>query len=256
MNLAVIDAPSGPPGWEESRAHLIRIVDPSGRAVAWLAPEYGAMCAGFAVRASGQRGMRWTQIFHAIEPLSPAPKAPPPSPLLAASGCIVHCGLRVGSSLPVQPWQYIARDPTAVVMETVISTNGDDCRYGDGDSSLHLRLTARLDDAELMLDLEADNTGTRAISPHLAFHVSFAPECTGSTGASLQFVTTMTTTTTMGQYAQEMVTSSDRIVFASNGYASALPTDTVPLEPGARVRIGIAFRAMVNNDGSRDVMHR
>lgn len=240
MNLAVIDAPPGPPGWEESRAHLIRIVDPSGRAVAWFAPEYGAMCAGFAVRASGQRGVKWTQMFHAIEPPSPAPKPLLP---LAASGCIVRCALRADSPLPMQSWQYIARDPTAVVMETAIPTNGDDCRCGDGDSSLHLRLTARLDDATLMLDLEADNTGTRAISPHLVFHVFFAQRFTESTGVSLQLVTT----TTMGQYAQRLVTGPD---IASDEYVSALPTDTVLLEPGARVRIGIVFRAMVNDDDS------
>lgn len=240
MNLAVIDAPSGPPGWEESCAHLIRIVDPSGRAVAWFAPEYGAMCAGFAMRASDRRGVKWTQMFHAIEPPSPAPKPLPP---LAANGCIVRCALRADSPLPMQSWQYIARDPTAVVMETTIPTNGDDCRCGDGDSSLHLRLTARLDDATLMLDLEANNTGTRAISPHLAFQVSYAQRLTGNTGASLQFVTT----TTMGQYAQSLVTSPD---IASDEYVSALPTETVPLEPGGRVRIGIVFRAMVNDDDS------
>jgi len=251
MNLAVIDAPSGPPGWEESRVHLIRIVDPLGCAVAWFAPEYGAMCAGFAVRASGRRGMKWTQMFRTIEPPSLAPLAPP---LLAASGCIVRCALRADSPLPMQPWHYTARDPTAVVMETVIPTNGDDCRCGDADSSLHLRLTARLDDAALMLDLEADNAGTRAISPQLAFQVSYAQRLTGSTGASLQLVTT--TTTTMGQYAQGLVTNLDRTVFASDGYASALPTDTVLLGPGERVQIGIAFRAMVNDDDPRDSICR
>lgn len=253
MNLAVIDAPSGPPGWEESRTHLIRIVDPSGRAVAWFAPEYGAMCAGFAMRVSGQRGMKWTQMFHAIEPPSPAPKPLKALLPLPASGCIVRCVLRADFPLPMQSWQYVARDPTAVVMETAISTNGDDCRCDDRDSSLHLRLTARLDDAALMLDLEADNTGTRVISPHLAFHVSFARRFTESTGASLQLVTTTTTTATMGEYAQKLVTSPD---IASGEYVSALPTDTVLLEPDGRVRIGIVFRAMVNDDDLRNVMHR
>ena len=243
MNLAVIDAPPGPPGWEESRAHLIRIVDPLGRAVAWFVPEYGAMCAGFAVRASGQRGVKWTHMFHAIEPPSPAPKPLKALLPLPASGCIVRYALRADFPLPMQSWQYVARDPTAVVMETVIPTNGDDCHCGDGDSSLHLHLTARLDDAALMLDLEADNAGTRAISPHLVFQVSFAQRFTESTGASLQLVTTAT----MGGYAQRLVTSPD---IASDEYVSALPTETVPLEPGGRVRIGIVFRAMVNDDDS------
>ncbi len=166
MNLAVIDTPSCPPGWEESRAQLIRIVDPSGCAVAWFAPEYGAMCVSFAVRASNQHGTKWTPILHSMEP-----RESPQSQ--SESGCVVRYVLSSGSPKPIQPWRFLARDPTALTMETVVlAASGD--RGGEGDDGLYLHLTAHLDDATLVLDLQAQNQGAQAISPQIAFHVTLA----------------------------------------------------------------------------------
>ena len=47
------DTPTGPPGWAGQGANLVRIVDPTGRAIAWLAPGYGGNCVGYAVRREG-----------------------------------------------------------------------------------------------------------------------------------------------------------------------------------------------------------
>ena len=44
------DLPAAPPGWDEASRPPIRIVDPMGGAVAWLPPDVGAICVGFAVR--------------------------------------------------------------------------------------------------------------------------------------------------------------------------------------------------------------
>ncbi|PZR85343.1 MAG: hypothetical protein DLM67_25900, partial [Candidatus Nephthysia bennettiae] len=113
----MIDTPLGPPGWEDARAHLVRIVDPLGRAVAWFAPDFGGTCVGFAVRPSGRREGGWVHVLHSAgtDDLRDS---------LDVSGLRVSYALKptsprsviadpLGSPLPTQPWQFIERDPTA-----------------------------------------------------------------------------------------------------------------------------------------------
>lgn len=178
MRQAVFDTPAAPPGWEGSGVDLIRIVDPLGGAIAWLAPDLGANCVGFAVRTSRGRDVGWTHILR-----SGGPRA-----LLARPDCY---GCAVLSTPPrrrpdanasrwlrdapaLRRWRFIERDPTAAVLETTVPfVAGDDSR-GDQPSGLRLRLTALLDDAALSLVLVAHNEGAGAIFVGLGLHPSFA----------------------------------------------------------------------------------
>jgi len=175
----VIDTPLGPPGWEDGRAHLVRIVDPWGRAVAWFAPDFGGICVGFAVRPSGRREGGWVHVLHAAGPDGPqhssgasglgvcyAPRSVAPAPRIA-DPC--------DAPLPTQPWQFIERDPTAVILETTVSTAVGDHREHT-DDAVRLRLTARLDDGTLGLTLDAWHHGAEPIPLQLGFRAIFATD--------------------------------------------------------------------------------
>ena len=76
-------APVVPPGWEGAADRLIRIVDPSGEAIAWLVGDAGANCIAYAVRRCGG----WV---HVLDPGSPQALAERPTrfgcPVLFLSG--------------------------------------------------------------------------------------------------------------------------------------------------------------------------
>jgi len=178
----VIDTPLGPPGWEGARAHLVRIVDPLGRAVAWFVPDFGGICVGFAVRPSGRREGEWIHVLHSVGPDGPrhssgifglgvcyAPRSVPLEPVIADP---------LGSPLPTQPWQFIERDPTAVILETTVSTDAGDYRAG-ADAAVRLRLTAGLDDGALTLNLDAWHHGGEPIPLQLGFQAIFATDLFG-----------------------------------------------------------------------------
>lgn len=178
MRQAVFDTPTAPPGWEGSGVDLIRIVDPLGGAIAWLAPDLGATCVGYAVRRSGVQGVRWTHVFG-----SAGPRA-----LLARPDCYgcailstrpcrwpdANVGLRLRDALALRRWRFIERDPTATVLETSFAPEGEDDGRKDRRSDIRLRLTARLDDAALSLDLEAHNEGDETIFLRLGIQPSLA----------------------------------------------------------------------------------
>lgn len=158
-SLAVIDTPPAPPGWEDARAQLVRIVDPRGRAVAWLAPAYAGRCVGFAVRPSGERGTEWVQLFHAADP-SASGVAP------HETGCGVQCTLAAEepreAMRPGSVWRFIERDPTAAMLATtLLADDTGDPRTRDG--GLHLRFSAALTDGTLALNLVAENRATEAL---------------------------------------------------------------------------------------------
>jgi aldose 1-epimerase len=58
--MADDDSPRTPPGWDADSGALIRLASADGRALAWLAPEYGANCVAFMVRA----GDAWLSVLH------------------------------------------------------------------------------------------------------------------------------------------------------------------------------------------------
>lgn len=170
--LAVIDTPVAPPGWEGARSQLVRIVDPLGRAVAWLAPASGGRCVGFAARPSGAYGTTWVHLFHGTASHDTQ----------HASGCGVSCTLvtpGAGTTLSrVTDWQFIERDPTAATLAAAYGVTGAAGGHADG---LRLRFSAALADGALLLDLVAENTATAAIQLklglefHLVASLSVAP---------------------------------------------------------------------------------
>ena len=179
MRGPVFDTPVCPPGWDESAIQLIRIVDPAGRAIAWLAPDLGANCVGYAVRAASGPVEEWTHVFHAIPP--PRLTAGDPEPY----GCEIlvtppHDGSHAHAASPhrgvahLRRWRFVERDPTAAVLETsfVASATGNEGRAATG--GLGLRLVARLDDSALSLELTALNRDAVTSSIRMGLQPSFA----------------------------------------------------------------------------------
>ena len=62
MTGPAFSLPAPPAGW--SGADLVRLVDPTGAAIAWLAPDRGATCAAFHVRGADSQ---WRQVL-GVEP--------------------------------------------------------------------------------------------------------------------------------------------------------------------------------------------
>jgi hypothetical protein len=141
------DTPAAPPGWAGQGAELIRIVDPTGRAIAWLAPGLGANCVGYAVRRDDDT---WRHLLH-----SGTPRDLRQRPL--DYGCAILGPEPDGpGSAHRVPWQFIERDPTAAT-----------CAVRCG--SVRLELHAQLDDGSLHLELLATNkvTAPTPIAPGL-----------------------------------------------------------------------------------------
>ncbi|HEY8598791.1 MAG TPA: hypothetical protein VIL85_10190 [Thermomicrobiales bacterium] len=149
------DTPPAPPGWAGQGAELLRIVDPRGRAIAWLAPGFGGACVGYAVRQGDDDHGLWHQILRAA-----GPRALRAAPL--DYGCVP-----LGPT-PAEPeaarlarWRFVERDPTAATCAVQCDT-------------VRLTLSTRLDDGALHLDLLATNAGQTAVSLALAFRLCFA----------------------------------------------------------------------------------
>jgi hypothetical protein len=92
----------------------------------------------------------------------------------------------LGSPLPTRPWQFIERDPTAVILETAVATDVGDHRAG-ADATVRLRLTAGLDDGVLALNLDAWHHGGESIPLQLGFRAIFATDLFGG-GISMGLV--------------------------------------------------------------------
>ena len=174
----VFATPVSPPGWDESEIPLIRIVDPAGSAIAWLAPDLAANCVGYAVRTTGGLGDEWSHVFHAIAPhrLEGCPEP---------YGCSILATLphhqpqaNGASQLPgaahLHRWRFIERDPTAAVLETSIVPSMIDDERRAATGGLCLRLVARLDDAALSLELTGENRDAEAVSVTIGFQPTFA----------------------------------------------------------------------------------
>jgi galactose mutarotase-like enzyme len=62
--MVMREAPSAPKGWEAAGDQLIRLEDPAGGAIAWIAPRLGANCIGYAVR----RPDGWAHVLYSEGP--------------------------------------------------------------------------------------------------------------------------------------------------------------------------------------------
>lgn len=151
------DTPVAPPGWVGMGAELLRIVDPTGRAIAWLAPGFGANCVGYAVRQDAPAPGRWRHLLRAG-----GPRDLRAHPL--DSGCVV-LGPELGGdgSAHDAAWRFVERDPTAAT-----------CSVHCG--GIRLELMAWLEDAALHLDLLATNEGSESVTLAPGLRLCFADE--------------------------------------------------------------------------------
>lgn len=133
--------PAAPTGRGYSSAHLIRIVDPLGEAIAWFAPEIGACCASYAVRqvrGASSQCVWWREIITA----SAVTRSSPSSPI----------GKDDGNA--ESTWRFVERDPASCTMEW---------KDGEGPQAEHWQMVASLTDAQLSLSLRIWNAGTTPI---------------------------------------------------------------------------------------------
>jgi hypothetical protein len=222
------DTPAAPPGWAGQGAGLLRIVDPTGRAIAWLAPAYGGTCVGLAVRRGGDTSGGWRHILR-----SGGPRDLRADPL--GYGCAVlgpGAGNRHAAHLA--PWRLVERDPTAA---TCTARCGPD---GSGDPfAVRLDLIARLDDAALHLDLLATNEGAEDVPLSPGLRLNLAEEFrrdeqpgsgepsaafTGADGAVCVVVASLGT---LGK------------VDHARGSTYTVRIPDAPLAPGARISVGM-----------------
>src|SRR5215218_10451897 len=99
------DTPAGPPGWAGQGAELLRIVDPTGRAIAWLAPGLGGNCVGYAVRRAGDATGCWRHILRTGSPRDLR------ADLLAYGCAILGPGTDGQHQAHRAAWQFVERDP-------------------------------------------------------------------------------------------------------------------------------------------------
>lgn len=142
MTGPVFEMPAAPTGREYSSAHLIRIVDPLGEAIAWFAPEIGACCASYAVRqvrgASPAQSVWWREIITASA--------------VTRSSLSGPIGKNDGNA--ESTWRFVERDPASCTMEW---------KVGEGPQAEHWQMVASLADSRLSLSLRIWNAGTTPI---------------------------------------------------------------------------------------------
>lgn len=156
MTGPVFEMPASPTGQTYSSAHLIRIVDPLGEAIAWFAPELGACCAGYAVRqvkGASSEHVWWREIISASS--------------VTRSSLSDLIGKRDGTA--ESSWRFVERDPASCTMEW---------KDGNGPQAERWQMVASLADARLSLSLRIWNTGTTPIqnSARLKLTLSSPPD--------------------------------------------------------------------------------
>lgn len=143
--MAVYRTPPPPGAWAGS--DIVRIVDPLGLAIAWVAPELGGACIGFSVRED--TGSSWRTVFE-TEP----PRDHGVDDLLGLEPLI---GTDESTVLPArmsgERWSMLERDPTTVT----VGSNGQ-----EGDSTV----TVACESGALEMTLNGDRfAGVRLVVP-------------------------------------------------------------------------------------------
>lgn len=275
-SLAVIDTPAAPPGWEGARTELIRIVDPLGRAVAWLAPAFGGRCVGFAVRPSDERGTAWVQLFHSVAPAALREAA-------GETGCRVACAVATpgsrGTTEVGESWRFVERDPTAAVLAATLGgAAAAPPRPREGrEDRVSLRFSAALDAGTLALDLAVANGAAVPcrLRPglHLSFDGSVLGDATGAIRADLPgrplrqetadvrvdippgALVRLGGSDTTARVEIGLIAGVSRLSYAAPGgraFASLLASAAAPpdgmttLEAGATFRMAVALRATLD----------
>lgn len=119
----VFQFPPAPEWCIDSSAQLIRIIDPTGDAIAWLDVMIGS-CAGYAVRDTSAAGTTWRQVLVPVPPSRDADH-----PVVEPRG-------------PRASWRLVERDPASCTLLRHPTIN---------DVERDVSLTASLDDGYLSL---------------------------------------------------------------------------------------------------------
>lgn len=154
MTGPVFDMPAAPTRRGYPSAHLIRIVDPLGEAIAWFAPEIGACCVSYALRqvrgAPPCQSVWWREIITASAvtrtfSFSPIGKDDDANEELT--------------------WQLVERDPSSCTMEW---------KDGEGPQAEHWQMVASLADTQLSLSLRMWNTGSATIQANARLRLTLS----------------------------------------------------------------------------------
>jgi aldose 1-epimerase len=193
--MAHDDSPRTPPGWESYAGTLIRIAGADGRALAWLAPEYGANCVAFMVRADEG----WLSVLHddGPEALATRPSRFGCAVLFPFPGHMMDFRYhwqgrtltipRRGSTAPsfahgfahTHPWQVIdvAPDRVTVAFSTADALAPD--QRAGYPFDVRLTETVSLAGATLRITLAATNEGADAAPVGIGLHPYFAASALG-----------------------------------------------------------------------------
>jgi aldose 1-epimerase len=197
-----IDAPRTPPGWEGAEARLLRFADNGGGAVAWLAPEFGANCIGYAVHRPGG----WAHILHSEGPqaLREAPTRFGLPILFPFPGHVREARYRwagVEHALPpnvpgrrhyvhgfaqFHHWEVERAGPDGLVAEFSAPTDLPDRASAGYPFAVRLRLALRLTNGALTVRIEATNDGAERAPVGLGLHPYFAPGPLGGDRAAVR----------------------------------------------------------------------
>ena len=194
--------PRTPPGWEAAEGRLLRLADPTGAALAWLAPEFGANCIGYAVR----RADGWTQILHAAGPhvLRENPTRfgipvlfPFPGHVRGARYSWAGLAHQLPPNRPdgrgyvhgfaqSRPWR-VERDGAAGLLAECSTPDDFPGRAAVGyPFAVRLRLAIRLVHGALTVRLAATNEGTEDAPVGLGLHPYFALDALGGDRAAVR----------------------------------------------------------------------
>lgn len=197
------DLPTIPPGWERAPERLIRFAAPDGASCAWLAPEFGANCVGYAVRRRG----RWVQILHAAGPvaLAAAPIRYGCPLLFPFPGHVRRARYRwagvdhtLPSNVPERPhyahgfaarhsWRVTRCGPDGAVAEFSTLRDLPGGRRAAGyPFTIGLTLVVQLTNEALAVTLQATNEGQTAAPVGLGLHPHFAVSALGGDRAGVR----------------------------------------------------------------------
>jgi aldose 1-epimerase len=194
--------PRTPPGWEQDAGRLVRFADPNGEAVAWIAPEFGGNCIGYAVR----RAAGWQQILHSTGP--EALRAAPtwfglpilfPFPGHVRESRYHWAGVEhqlppnvagrhhyVHGFAQAHPWRVERSGEGSVIAEFSTLTELPDRAAAGYPFAVSLRLTLQLTGGRLLVRLVATNEGNEEAPVGLGLHPYFALDALGGNRAAVQ----------------------------------------------------------------------
>ncbi len=200
--LGVVGAPALPPHWDAAAVSPLRLEDPGGTAIAWVAPGHGGNCVGYIVRrgdawapvlaGTSARALRQRPTRHGCPVLFPFPGHALGAryawggrtyvlPVNAPSG--PH---HVHGFAHTHAWQVLAQAPASVTLgfSTATDLRPDERAAYPFDVRLTLRVSVA--GGALGLELEATNVGDRGAPVGLGLHPYVDPGLLGGRRAGVR----------------------------------------------------------------------